>query len=105
MPSAALLANISVGHDSNINILEAFQMFSASWKMFSAVTVVICFQKYGIFFKIIYVVGDFKCQCLNLNRGVTILTQYLHEDVTFLLVLTIHLLSAVELQAESTVHC
>jgi hypothetical protein len=42
-----MLVNISVGHDSNINILEAIQMLSAAWKMQSAATIVHCFHEAG----------------------------------------------------------
>jgi hypothetical protein len=42
-----MLANISVGRDANINILEAIQMFSAAWKTLSAATIVNCFHTSG----------------------------------------------------------
>jgi len=38
------LANISVGCDANISILEAIQMFGAAWKMLGAATIVTCFH-------------------------------------------------------------
>jgi hypothetical protein len=40
-----MLANISVGHDRKINILEAIHIFSAAWKTLSAATVVNCFHR------------------------------------------------------------
>jgi hypothetical protein len=40
-----MLANISVGHDANINIVEALQMFSVAWKTLNASTIVNCFHK------------------------------------------------------------
>ena len=40
-----MLANISVGCDANISILEAIQMFGAAWKMLGAATIVNCFHK------------------------------------------------------------
>jgi hypothetical protein len=43
-----MLANISVGRDANISILEAIQMFSAAWKTLIAATIVNCFHKAGI---------------------------------------------------------
>jgi hypothetical protein len=39
-----MLANISVGCDANIRILEAIQMFSAAWKLLRAATIVTCFH-------------------------------------------------------------
>jgi hypothetical protein len=41
-----MLANISVGHDANINVLEAIKVFSAAWRTLtiSAATVVKCFH-------------------------------------------------------------
>jgi cell division protein FtsL len=39
-----MLANISVGCDANISILEAIQMFSAALKMSGAATIVTCFH-------------------------------------------------------------
>jgi len=39
-----MLANISVGCDANISILEATQTFSAAWKMLGAATIVTYFH-------------------------------------------------------------
>jgi hypothetical protein len=43
-----MLANFSVGRDTNINILETIQMFSAAWKILSAATIMNCFHRVGI---------------------------------------------------------
>jgi hypothetical protein len=40
-----MLANISLGHEVRLYILEAMQMFSEAWRTLSAATIENCFPK------------------------------------------------------------
>jgi hypothetical protein len=53
-----MLANISVGH--NTNILETIQTFTAAWKMFVSATTVKCLHKTNI-------LAAKKCESKNDN--------------------------------------
>jgi hypothetical protein len=43
-----MLANISVGHNTNTNTLETIQTITAAWKMFISATTVKCLHNTNI---------------------------------------------------------
>ena len=55
-----MLANISVGPNTNTNILETIQTFTAAWKMFISGTTVKCLHKTNIW-------QQEKCESENEN--------------------------------------
>jgi hypothetical protein len=55
-----MLANISVGHNTNTNILETIQTFTAAWKMFLSAATVKCLNKTHIW-------QQEKCESKNDN--------------------------------------
>jgi len=55
-----MLANISVGHNTNTNILETIQTLTAAWKMFISATTVKCLHKTNIW-------QQAKCESENDN--------------------------------------